>query len=233
MQQAAPVGLIAVAISAGVGALDGLRHGLVRYKAAALIALSGFPFVYLGQIIAHQLSQPLLEGSFACMMLLVAYRLYRQCPSQLPTVSVLDKPMAMVKVNRNSGKFIWSIQTAAWLAFIGGATGLMTGILGVGGGFLIVPMLRKLTDLSVQAIVATSLMVVALVSVSGVGSAVMRSTTIPWGAASLFTAATVIGMLAGRKLIQKISPSHVQAGFAFLLILVALGLCVKAFMALR
>ncbi len=230
MQQAAPVALIAVAIGAAVGALEGLRHGLVRYKAAGLIAISGFPLVYLGQTIANKLSQSALQACFSAVMLLVAYRLYKQVSQKSTSESEL--PFGKARINPDSGKFIWSIPTAALLASIGGTTGFMTGLLGVGGGFVIVPMLRKFTEVSMQGIVATSLMVIALVGASGVGSALIRQTPIPWGSASIFTATTVIGMLVGRKLIKNISPSHVQIGFSLVLTLVALGLLASALMSL-
>lgn len=230
MQQAAPVALIAVSISAAVGALDGLRHGLVRYKAAALIAISGFPLVYLGQTIAHHLPQAFLQMSFAGVMLLIAYRLYRQGRSPLHTDAEMS--LAVARVHPDSGKFIWSMRSAALLASIGGLTGLTTGLLGVGGGFLIVPMLRKFTDVSMQGVVATSLLVIALVGASGVGSAVLRQSGIPWGPAAIFTATTVCGMLAGRKVIKTISPGQVQAGFSMVLTLVALRLLFGAAMTL-
>ncbi len=226
MQQAAPVALIAVAIGAAVGAFEGLRNGLVRYKAAALIALSGFPLVYVGQVLAHQLSQPALQAGFAMVMLLVAYRLYRQV--RLNSMEESEDVIARARVNPDSGKFIWTIPTAAVLASIGGATGFMTGLLGVGGGFVIVPMLRRFTEVSMQGIVATSLMVIALVGASGVASAMIRSTSIPWGPATIFSATTVIGMLVGRRLIKKISPRNVQVTFAVVLTAVAAGLLLGA-----
>ena len=230
MQQAAPVALIAVAMGAAVGAIEGLRNGLVRYKAAALIAVSGIPLVYLGQMIAHEMSQPALQAGFSGVMLLVAFRLYRQV--RMKSASESGLTFTRARINPDSGKFIWTLPTAAVLASIGGATGFMTGLLGVGGGFVIVPMLRKFTEVSMQGIVATSLMVIALVGASGVGSAVIRNTAIPWGPASIFSATTVVGMLIGRRLIKKISPSHVQLVFAAVLTLVALGLLVSAIYAL-
>ena len=226
MQQAAPVALIAVAMGAAVGALEGLRNGLVRYKAAALIAASGFPLVYLGQKIAHDMSQSVLQAGFSCVMLLVAFRLYRQV--RLKSANESGLAFTKARINPDSGKFIWTLPTAALLASIGGVTGFMTGLLGVGGGFVIVPMLRKFTEVSMQGIVATSLMVIALVGASGVGSAIIRQTEIPWGAASIFSATTVLGMLLGRRLIKKISPNHVQLVFAAVLTLVALGLLASA-----
>jgi len=222
MQQAAPVALIAVALGAAVGAFEGLRNGLVRYKAAALIAISGFPLVYLGQLLAHQLSQGILQACFAALMWLIAYRLYKQVGKQVTGKSVA--PESVAKINPDSGKFIWTLPTAAILASIGGLTGFMTGLLGVGGGFVIVPMLRKFTPVSMQGIVATSLMVIALVGTSGVASALLQNTSIPWNAALVFSSTTVVGMIIGRHLIKKISASNVQIGFSFVLTVVATGL---------
>lgn len=58
MTQAAPVSLLAVGAAAAVGALDGLRHRLVRYRAALLIALLGALFSPVGVFLAHQLRKP-------------------------------------------------------------------------------------------------------------------------------------------------------------------------------
>jgi len=232
MQQAAPVALIAVAIGAAVGAAEGLRKGLVRYKAAALIALCGFPLVYLGQSLAHQLSQPVLQAGFSGVMLLVAYRLIQQVRKQGAGQSEAELRFGKARIHPESGKFIWTVSTAAVLAAIGGATGFLTGLLGVGGGFVIVPMLRKFTEVSMQGIVATSLMVIALVGASGVGSALLQHTAIPWAAAATFSATTVLGMVAGRSLIRKISPQQVQMAFSLVLTLVATGLLLSALQSL-
>lgn len=226
MQQAAPVALIAVAFSAAIGVLEGLRHGLVRYKAATLIAVSGFPWVYLGQMLAHGISQSALQAGFALVMLLVALRLFWQGRNEAESEADISK--SRVLVHPESGKFIWTLPAAAMLAFIGGVTGLMTGVLGVGGGFVIVPMLRKFTNVSAQGIVGTSLMVIALVGASGVASAVIQHTAVPWVPATVFTAMTVAGMLVGRMLIRRIAAHHVQTVFALVLTVVALGLMVRA-----
>ena len=63
-------------------------------------------------------------------------------------------------MNPDTGRLAWTPATAAALAGTGAVTGLMTGLLGVGGGFIIVPMLRKLTDVPMHGVVATSLMVI-------------------------------------------------------------------------
>ena len=226
MQQAAPVALIAVALGAAVGTLEGLRHGLVRYKAAALIAISGFPLVYVGQRLAQFLPQALLQAAFASVMLLVAFRLYRQRATLAD--GPVPKPAARTQIHADSGKFVWTLSTASVLAAIGGLTGLVTGLLGVGGGFVIVPLLRKYTPLPMQGIVASSLMVIALVGASGVASALLQHADIPWCVAATFSATTILGMLLGRRSIKALAPGHVQRGFSVVLTVVAAGLLWQA-----
>ncbi|MGF6805762.1 putative membrane protein YfcA, partial [Paraburkholderia sp. Clong3] len=117
---------------------------------------------------------------------------------------------------------------AAALAATGSLTGLMTGMLGVGGGFIIVPMMRKLTDVSMHGIVATSLMVIALVGSGGVLATATHGATLPLEVALWFTGATAAGMLSGRLASHHIAARQVQLGFASILVCVALGLLVKA-----
>lgn len=117
---------------------------------------------------------------------------------------------------------------AAALAATGSLTGLMTGMLGVGGGFIIVPMMRKLTDVSMHGIVATSLMVIALVGSGGVLATATHGATLPPEVALWFTGATATGMLSGRLASHHIAARQVQLGFASILVCVALALLVKA-----
>ena len=88
MQQAAPVALIAVAAGAAVGAIDGFKLGLVRYKAAILMAVCGVPFTRLGQHWANVIPQFILMGVFALLMLAVSWRFYKQ--SQQTTLNSAD-----------------------------------------------------------------------------------------------------------------------------------------------
>lgn len=66
----------------------------------------------------------------------------------------------MCKVNQTTGRLIWNMKTALPLGIIGMLAGLLTNVLGVGGGFMIVPALRKVTDLDMRSIVVTSLMII-------------------------------------------------------------------------
>jgi len=100
----------------------------------------------------------------------------------------------------------------------------MSGLLGVGGGFIIVPLLRRFTNVAMHGVVATSLLVIALVGAGSVVSAVAQGVTLPATVTGLFAVATAAGMVAGRALAGRMQALHVQRGFALVLIAVALGL---------
>ena len=108
-------------------------------------------------------------------------------------------------------------------------TGLMTGLLGVGGGFLIVPLMRRFTHLAVPGIVATSLFVIALVGSGGVVNAVLAGAELPMVETSSFIGAMIGGMLMGRRVSRRLQPWQVQRGFAFLLFFVSAYMLFKAF----
>ncbi|WP_339420090.1 MULTISPECIES: sulfite exporter TauE/SafE family protein [unclassified Pseudomonas] len=229
MTQAAPVSLLAVGAAAAVGAIDGLRHGLVRYRAALLIALLGALFSPVGVFLAHQLAEAVLMGLFSALMLLVAWRMLQRekrdaGPSDHGTASWGQKNCML---NQQTGRFAWTAKCSATLAALGAVTGAVSGLLGVGGGFLIVPAFKQLTDVQMRGIVATSLMVISLLSLVGVAGAFhagVRIEPVGW----VFIGASIVGMLAGRRLCSVIPARALQVGFASLCVLVAVGMLFNA-----
>jgi hypothetical protein len=228
VQQAAPVALIAVAAGAALGAFEGLRKGLVRYKAAIVMVLCGLPFTKAGITVAQQLPQRWLLGLFAGVTLIVVIRLLRQTLS--PERSAADD-RALARIDPATGRFRWTWRTGGLFAGFGALTGFMTGLLGVGGGFVIVPAMRRYTNASMHGIVATSLMVIALVSSGGIAVAVANGAQLPWPATILFAVATALGMGAGRKLSSRLSEKTIQRGFALVLLGSAASMIVKATLA--
>jgi uncharacterized membrane protein YfcA len=177
MQQAAPVALIAVAAGAAVGTIDGFRHRLVRYKAAILMAICGIPLTRLGQYWSHLVPQYLLMGGFACLMFIVSWRFFQQ--SRWGNSGIDEQGLRLALIHADTGKFIWTPAAATVLAAIGMLTGILTGLLGVGGGFLIVPLMRRFTHLAVPGIVATSLFVITLVGSGGVVNSILSGAKPP------------------------------------------------------
>jgi uncharacterized membrane protein YfcA len=227
MQQASPVALIAVAGSAAIGVVEAFRRGLVRYRAALLMAMTGVPVTSLGASLAHKLPQRLLIELFAGVMLLAAIRLLTQAMGEKTSEPTMS-PLCVGRMDPRTGRLAWNWATGFALAGTGALTGLMTGLLGVGGGFVIVPMLRKLTNVSMHGVVATSLMVVALVGSGGVISTIAAGVSPPLVITILFSLTTALGMIVGRGASRYLSARHVQIGFAGVLVCVSLGMLGKA-----
>ena len=217
VQQAAPVALIAVATGAAVGALEGFRRGLVRYRAASLIALVAMPMTFVGGWLALRIPAHWLAGVFGAVMLLVAWRAWRNASGTTDHVH----HAAVCQIDPVSGRLVWTPMTAALVSMVGLLTGLLTGLLGVGGGFVIVPALRRLTDLGMQSIVATSLLVIALTGISGVISTLFHGGHLPAAVLWPFMGALVLGMTAGRQLTGRLSSATIQRSFALLLLVIA------------
>ena len=105
---------------------------------------------------------------------------------------------------------------------------MLSGLLGVGGGFVIVPALTRYTDLDVRSIQLTSLAVIALVSLSGVSAAAWHG-TVPWRLALPFAFGAISALLSGRLVANKIQPACLQKAFAWVSLLVAALMLARAF----
>lgn len=109
----------------------------------------------------------------------------------------------------------------------GAVAGFLSGLLGVGGGFIIVPALKKLTDLPMQSIVATSLGVLSMIAITGVASAAV-SGHMQWSIAVPFAMGAVVGMVAGGLIAKRISGPRIQQAFSIFTLLIAMSLFYKA-----
>lgn len=217
VQQAGPVGLAAVGMASALGALVGLKGGIVRYRAASLIGATGMLAAPLGVAIAQLVPSRPLTAAFGATMAWVAWRMLRPGVQADRNLGVSDLACMTDKVQ---GRLIWTSRCARALAGTGALSGLMSGLLGVGGGFVIVPALGRHTNLDIRSAQATSLAVIALVSVSGVAAAVSHG-AVNWSVGIPFASGATLALLLGQQLALKTHPEHLRRAFAWVAMLVA------------
>ena len=225
--EAGPIGLLAVGMAAALGAVLGLKAGTVRYKAALLMAGTGMLFSPLGIWLANRVDNRGLGILFAIVLLLVAYRTFRQARDPQKGAEQIAARTPPCVRDSDSGRFVWTARCGGVLALSGTVAGFLSGLLGVGGGFVLVPVLQRYTDLPMQAVVATSLAVIALVSVSGVVSGALAG-NLNWMIAVPFCAGSLAGMIGGRLISSRLAGPHLQYGFAVVSALVAVGMIGKS-----
>lgn len=232
---AAPISLMAITFSAGLAAVIGLRHGMVRYKAATLLACFGMLLAPLGVIVAHQLSETVLGILFSAVLLTVAWRSFQKI--QTPTLLIGngcddpngcddDKPEPACAVNPATSKLFWTAPCTKRLILTGSFSGFLSGLLGVGGGFIIVPTLHSISNLETKSIVATSLAVIALVSTVSVLSYAGQN-ALNWQIAVPFIIGSISGMLIGRLVHHKIAAKTSLIIFSSLALTIAIAMLIK------
>ncbi|AIL59280.1 sulfite exporter TauE/SafE family protein [Pseudomonas alkylphenolica] len=227
MVEAAPVGLLAVGMAAAVGAVLGLRQGVVRYRAAAFVALIGIVAAPFGLMLAHQLPNAPLALAFAAVLVYACVRMLLKARRELRGEPPLGKRMVMPCVlNPLQGRLRWTLPCARALAFTGTLSGLLSGLLGVGGGFVIIPALSRYTNLDMKSIVATSLAVIALVSTGSVISASVGG-VMHWSVGAPFAGGAVLGLLVARQFAGRLAGPRLQQLFATVGICAAVLLAVK------
>lgn len=229
MAEAGPIGLLAVGLAATLGALMGLKNGTVRYKAALLIAGAGIVCSPIGLWLAQRTPNRPLTILFALVLMYVAFRAFQKAsPSYAESKAPVARKPPPCQLDASRGKLNWTGPCAWALTVSGVVAGTLSGLLGVGGGFVMVPALQRYTNLTTQSVLATSLSVIALVSIAGV-IASSAAGHLQWAIAVPFSIGALVGMLGGRLVAARLSEPHLQKGFAILSALVAVALLVKAF----
>lgn len=231
LAQATPVALLAVCASAAFGTLASWRSGLVARRAALVAGVAGSLTSPLGIALASRLPQRALVVVFALVMCVVAVRMLRQARRQPGDAATMRAGVtapaaagaAVCNVDLATSRIRWTRPCAAMLAFGGAITGVLSGALGVGAGFVIVPTLRAVTELTMQACVATSLMTIAIVSAAAAAGHVAAhgAAALPLAIAAPFVLGALAGMLASRLVAPRLPAARLQWIFAVLMLVAA------------
>jgi uncharacterized membrane protein YfcA len=196
-----------VAITAAFATVEHGRKGRVRLKVATVFGLTGMAGTYLGAHAGVWLPDTLQMIMFASIMLLAAWRMFagqqvRPITAGLPAVPGNMAPRLPPVVLH------------------GITVGIFTGMVGVGGGFLIVPALVLFSGMSIRDAVGTSLAVVTLKSVAGFAGYV-GEVEIDYGMMLGFSLAAIIGSFAGTMLSSRIPCDRLKAVFGMFLVFMA------------
>lgn len=225
------IALLAVAVSAGLGAVKSWRSDAVLKNPAIVLAISGAVFSPIGNVIGSKISSDVLLGAFAILAIIVAIRMWQQAGSNLEASSVVRagidsnyRAKAPVCRMNNNFEFEWKPKCVGALALGGVAAGLLAGLFGVGGGFLVVPLLVYLTGVSMHQVIGTSLVVITIVSASAFLAYILRTPIENYYALFFATAGATIGMGAGILFSKKIPANVLQKVFATSLVLLSLTL---------
>ena len=218
-REAIGISLAAVGATALVGALQRLQAGEVDLGTGVFFAVAGMVGAPLGSWVNGYLPEPMLLVLFAGLMAVVAIRMWCTASRAIRPLQPEPSSEAIDAAIRSGLPF--TPHRAGVLAIAGLCTGVLSGLFGVGGGFVIVPALVLVGGMAMHRAVATSLVVIALVSAAGVTSYLAAGRPLALLLTGLFVLGGIGGMGLGTRLSRKLSGPRLQKGFAVALVAVA------------
>jgi uncharacterized membrane protein YfcA len=194
-KQAIATSLFVVAVTSLAGLFGHARAGRVRWRTGLLFGTAGMAGAYAGGLLGAHLPGELLLGAFAIMMIATAVAMLRGRRDPDPERAHAELPLPRVLLD-------------------GAVVGLVTGLVGAGGGFLVVPALALLGGLPMSVAVGTSLVVIAMKSFAGFAG-YLTTVPIDWGLTLAVTAAAVAGALVGARLVARVPQDALRRIFGW------------------
>ena len=204
-KQAIATSLLVVGVTSAIGAISHARAGHVQWRTGLVFGAAGMAGAYGGGLLARFIPGSFLLVGFAVVMIATAIAMLRGRKD--PTTPAVDE----------SGHHQLPVPK---IIAEGLVVGLVTGLVGAGGGFLVVPALALLGGLPMPVAVGTSLVVIAMKSFAGLGG-YLASVQIDWALALAVTAAAVLGALVGARLTSIINPDALRKGFGWFVLTMA------------
>jgi uncharacterized membrane protein YfcA len=207
--------LLLVGTAAVIGLGPHLRGGRVALRTGLAFGAAGIPGSVAGSTLNHRIDPDLLLLGFSGLVLVAAWRMVTGCP----TCTAVGEAEAL-RAGGEAGSGGYSAGRLAGVVLAGVGVGFLTGLFGVGGGFVVVPALTLLLHLDMPTAIGTSLVVIAVNSAVGL-AARLGTTGIEWGVTLPFVAAAVAGVLTGGNLAGRLDARRSLRAFAVLLVAVA------------
>jgi uncharacterized membrane protein YfcA len=219
-----------VAVTATLSALDHLRRGNVNVRVAMVFGLFGVMGTFAGARLGLLTPVVVQLGLFALVMYAAAWRMLK--PAKLnpaaPAAASVDGVVATGGGTAVLGTcHDFFSPCMGHIALHGIGVGILTGLVGVGGGFLIVPALVLLSGIPMRQAVGTSLAIVAAKSYAGFAG-YMGGVPIDYALMGSFTAVTVVGSFVGTHVAGYVSQAALKKAFAWFLVVVASYILLKS-----
>jgi uncharacterized membrane protein YfcA len=187
--------LVVVGVTSAVSVVGHARAGRVRWRTGLLFGAAGMAGAFAGGFAGGHLPGRLLLVAFALMMAATAIAMIRGRRNAPARPAHAELPVGRVLLD-------------------GVAVGLVTGLVGAGGGFLVVPALALLGGLPMGVAVGTSLLVIAMKSFAGLAG-YLATVPIDWALIGAVTAAAVVGSLLGARLVDRIPADTLRRAFGW------------------
>ncbi|MFC7345037.1 sulfite exporter TauE/SafE family protein [Saccharopolyspora griseoalba] len=208
LQTAIPTSLAVVALSSLGALLPRERRTAVRWPVALVFGVAGIPAAFGGAALGKLVPQRWLLLAFAALMVVVAVRMLRGGENDTGACRT------------QQGGINWRTCLPKSV-FAGASVGALTGLFGVGGGFVIVPALALLLGLGAQQAVATSLVIVLINSAAGLAAHAGAADNIDYRVLLLFAGAALVVSVVAARWAAKLDASTVRRWFAFVVLAVA------------
>jgi uncharacterized protein len=230
--QATTGSLVVVGVASLIGAVTAYRAGMVmlgRGVAFGLVAVGG---AVVGARASAHVAEPVLLAAFAALMLVVgAVMAVRQIRVRRADVATDRSPSLRVDdpIITLNPTFACQCPRALKVLLTATAVGLLTGFLGVGGGFLVVPALLLALALPMEYAVGTSLVVITITSAVALAVRAGSGIQPDWGLVGLLTFASALGGLLGGRLALRTDTRRLSGAFTVLVLAVAGYTSLRAF----
>ncbi len=199
--------LIIVVITSSIAMISYARKGCVCWKTGFSFSVTGVIGAFLGGRISAYIPDEILLLLFTIVMLIASFYMLR------------SKPVEATKIPLRDGLCPSELPLLA-IFFDGFMVGAITGLVGVGGGFLLVPALSFLVGLPIHAAIGTSLMIITLQSIAALAGHADQINFDPQIVA-MFSALAVTGSLIGSSLSHMISAKNLKQAFGVFVLLIA------------
>lgn len=212
--------LFVVGISSLIGAIKNLKSGRIDFKTAIIFAVPAFTAVYLTRaFLIPAIPSVIFSSSHFVLTKNLFIMLFFAVIMLFTSVRMINYKTVDNDQSRHKPSYIL-------LVFYGVLIGLITGTVGAGGGFLIVPALVLLAKLPMKKAVATSLLIIAINSLIGFMGDVQH-TTIDWHFLLPFTGISVLGIFIGIGLTKYIEGKKLKSAFGWFVLIMGVYILYK------